>query len=121
MTIDVKPSDSPTRIPVATEIREGVHYPIYKEDPLGGLISASATVATAGIRVQLPTNAIRTITVKAKTTNTGIIYIGGSNVDASNGFPLAAGDPTGLDLANSDLVWLDSSVSGEGCNWIAGT
>jgi hypothetical protein len=118
----VTPSaDIAKRVSVATEVIDGVHYPIYKENPLAGLVSASATVTTAGTRIQLPANTIRTITIKGKAANVGIIYVGSSDVTASNGFPIAAGDTISLDLANSDLVWLDSSVSGEGVNWIAGT
>jgi hypothetical protein len=120
--IFVKPSaDQAKRVSVATEIIDDVHYPIYKERPLDGLIAASATVTTAGTRIQLPSNVIRTITIKAKPANSGVIYVGSSDVSASNGFPLAAGDTISLDLANANWVWIDSSVNGEGCNWIAGT
>ena len=119
--IYVKPSVDVKRVSVATDVIDDVHYPVYRERSLASLISASATVAAAGTRVQLPANSIRTITIKAKSTNIGIIYVGSSDASASNGFPLAAGDTISLDLANSDLVWIDSNVSGESCNWIAGT
>ena len=120
--IFVKPSaDLAKRVSVATEIIDDVHYPIYRERSLAGVIAAVAVVAAAGTRVQLPANAIRTITIKALAANSGVIYVGASDVDASSGFPLAAGDTISMDLANSDLIWIDSSVSGDGCNWIAGT
>jgi hypothetical protein len=49
------------------------------------------------------------VTVLAKSTNTGVIYVGNSGVTTSNGFPLAAG--AGLDLAinNLDKIYIVGS------------
>ena len=143
MTIDVRPSDAGTKVAVATDLVGVTHFPVYKlgiggtgvspalvsesnpiptsENAMAGVLSDVETVVTAGTRVRFGTNTTKTITIKAAAANTGVIYIGGSNVTAANGFPLAAGDTYSGDFANTDLVWMDSSVSGESCNWIAGT
>ena len=80
---------------------------------------ALVTVTTAGTRVQIATNNAKSITVKATVANTGIIYVGNSGVTSSNGFPLASGDTVSIDISNTYVVWVDSSVSGETCRWIS--
>jgi len=81
--------------------------------------SALVTVTTATTRVQFATTTAKSITVKAAAANTGIIYVGNSTVAASNGFPLASGELISIDISNTDAVWVDSSVSGETCNWFS--
>jgi hypothetical protein len=76
-------------------------------------------VTTAGVRVQLGTNTCKAICVKALAANTGSIYVGGSTVSSANGFALAAGDSISLDISNTNVIYLDSSVNGEGVTWIA--
>ena len=82
------------------------------------LSHAKVTVTTAGTRVQFATTTIKSVTVKATAANTGIIYFGNSAVAASNGFPLAAGDSVSVDISNTNIIWVDSSVSGESCAWV---
>ncbi len=81
--------------------------------------SAKVTVTTAGVRVQFATTTCKSITVKAAAANAGIIYVDGSGVSAANGFPLSAGDTISLDISNTNIIWVDSSVSGDICNWIS--
>lgn len=76
-------------------------------------------VTTAGVRVNLESNASKSITIKAMNNNTGTIYVGGIGVTLANGFPLLAGDTLDLDISNTDKIWLDASVSGEKIRWIS--
>jgi hypothetical protein len=76
-------------------------------------------VTTAGTRVQLATNTAKSIVVKALVGNTGTIYVGGSGVSAANGFPLAPGDTVSLDISNTNVVWLDSSINAQSAAWMA--
>lgn len=80
---------------------------------------AKVTVTTAGTRVQLATNTAKAIVVKASVANTGTIYVGGSTVASTNGFPLAAGDTVALDISNTNVIWIDSSVNGESATWMS--
>lgn len=93
------------------------------------IATVSKNVTTAGTRVALSATSlvVREFEVQAKTTNTGIIYLGASDVASSNGRQLTAGDSWAMaslvqddkestpnitiDLAN---VYIDSSVDGEG-------
>ena len=77
------------------------------------------SVTTAGTRVQMPTFACQSVTVKALVANTGLIYIGGSTVSSTNGFQLSAGDSVSMDISNVNVLYIDSSVNGEGVSWIA--
>ena len=60
----------------------------------------------------------QSITVKAKATNTGLIYVGGSTVTSSTGFILSAGDSVSMETNNLDDIYLDSSVNGEGVSFL---
>ena len=83
------------------------------------IISAKVTVTTAGTRVQFVTNTIKSVVIKSLSINTGFIYVGNSLVSATNGFQLSAGDTIALDITNTNVVWIDSSVNGEGVTWFA--
>lgn len=90
--------------------------------PVGSdtLIGAVQGVVTAGNRVQLPNNPCREVTIIGLSTNTGSIYIGGSNVSHSfYGAELSAKDSITLTISNTNLVWIDSAVSGEGVSYVA--
>ena len=81
--------------------------------------SGQKTVTTAGTRVQLATTtAVASLTIKAKRTNTGSIYVGDSTVTSSTGFILAAGDSISLDISDLATIYLDSSVNAEGVSFL---
>lgn len=55
----------------------------------------------------------RGVLVKALSTNSAEVYIGGSNVSTSNGYPLAAGEAVGLELADaSDMFAVSAAAQG---------
>lgn len=84
------------------------------------------TVTTAGTRVQLTTNTVKTpaISIQALRGNTNVVYVGNSTVSSTTHFiSLAAGGTVVLDAEQYGLagahvdpsgIWLDSAVSGEG-------
>lgn len=59
------------------------------------------------------------IVVGANPANTGKVYLGNSNVTTSNGYILSAGDAVGFDVDNTNLVYFDVTVTGEGVSWMA--
>ena len=79
--------------------------------------SNQKTVTTAGTQVQFPTNTCKSITIKALKTNTGSIYVGGSGVSSSTGFTIAASETMSLDITNTNAIWINSSVNGEGVSY----
>lgn len=88
--------------------------------PLGTIFNGKTNVTTAGTRVTLAASQVVTsLTIKALSTNTGIIYVGNASVASSNGYQLSAGESVSIDLANLNTVNLDCSVNGEGVTYIA--
>lgn len=78
-------------------------------------------VTNAGVRLQLIVAAttIKSVTVKALTTNTGLAYVGNATVAAGNGFPLAAGETVSMDIDDLNKVYFDVAVNGEGVSYLA--
>lgn len=84
------------------------------------LKGALKLVTTAGTRVQLPTYACREVTIIAKKANTGVIYVGGIDVSSTvYGCPLDPKESVTLSVSNTNLVYIDASVSGEGVSYMA--
>ena len=85
---------------------------------------SDVTVTTAGTRVQLTSSSILTPTfcVQAKSTNSGLIYVSGITVSATNGIGLSAGQFAcysgetqvyGFDVIQLNKVYLDASANGQ--------
>lgn len=83
------------------------------------VISGSQNVTTAGTRVQLATNTCVSVSIKAKAANTGTIYVGDATVASTNGYQLAAKESISFDIDNTNRVYIDSSVNGEGVTFLA--
>jgi hypothetical protein len=85
-------------------------------------LSGQKTVTTAGAAEPLaaaPQVANLPIAVKALAGNSGLVYVGDSGVDASNGFELGAGEVIIFDAAGDlSSIWIDSAVNGEGVCWL---
>lgn len=87
--------------------------------PLTSCGSGVTTVTTAGTQVALGSStAIDSVTIKALSTNTGLIYVGTSTVSSADGFQLSAGDSVSLDVDNLTDVYIDSAVNAEGVSYI---
>jgi hypothetical protein len=75
----------------------------------------SKDVATAGTAETLATTTtIKSVTVQAKNSNTGVIYVGGSTVSSTSGISLYAGDSVNMEIDDLVKIYVDSSVDGEG-------
>ena len=87
--------------------------------PIDAVASGQKTISSAGTAETLATStAIVSVTIKALAANTGNVYVGGSNVDDTNGFVLAKGDTVSLDVDNLADVYLDVDTNGEGVSFI---
>ena len=92
--------------------------------PTLGHGSRSAIGTTA---VQLTTTSITTrkgVLVKAGNANTGVIFIGNSNVtagtaDATDGFELDAGESVMIEIDNANKLFARSTMAGQRAFWIA--
>tara|TARA_Y100000310_G_scaffold258860_1_gene267398 strand:- start:7830 stop:8126 length:297 start_codon:yes stop_codon:yes gene_type:complete len=91
--------------------------------------SATTDVPTAGTQVQILNTKARVAWIKftAPTANTGLTYVGASDVSSALGYPLGAAG--GVDATveldfrpgtiSADALWVDAAVNGEDVAWIA--
>jgi hypothetical protein len=78
-----------------------------------------ANVTTAGIKLQLANISCREVTVIARKGNTGSIYVGGNDVSSTLfGVELEANESFTFSVSNANLIYIDSSVSGEGISYV---
>ena len=89
------------------------------------IISSEATVVTAGTAVALAASGrAKSVTIRAKSTNTTRVYVGGSDVDKDSppNEGLAAGESVTFDAVgwmSLDEVYVDAATSGEGVDFYA--
>ncbi len=87
--------------------------------------SVEKLVTTAGTRVALASSKTMTthVIIKARSNNAGLVYVGGSDVAAANGFHLAANQEVKLsDLVQASAnesfnladVYIDAATNGDG-------
>ncbi len=87
------------------------------------IVASEKTVTSAGTAEALASaRRVRSVTIVAKTTNTGQVYVGGSDVGSTTNDGLNPGDEleipadNWLDLAD---VYLDVDTNGEGVDFYA--
>ena len=91
--------------------------------PFGAIGTGRTTVTTAGTPVLLnASQACKRVTIGAETDNTGVISVGDSNVDAATaaerGVILFAGSSVTLEVSNLNLLYIDSTVNGDGVSYL---
>lgn len=89
--------------------------------PASSVFEGKVNVTTAGTRVQISGSSvpIRSVCIKALHADTGKIYIGDVTVASSNGYELVADISVCADVNNLNLLYIDSSVNGEGVTYFA--
>jgi hypothetical protein len=92
--------------------------------PATGVTEDRKVVTTAGTRVSLvaASTPCKSVVITAETDNTGIVVVGGAGVVAAlatrKGVPLGPGDSIALDVVNLNLIYLDSTVNGDGVTYL---
>ena len=88
--------------------------------------AGTTTVATSGTEVQVSnvTNKVRWIQLKALAANSGIAYVGVSDVTTTNGYELSAGNTLELNFGEQggtvafSTFYLDAASSGDKVSWV---
>ena len=75
--------------------------------------------AVTGTAAALATNSCRKALVKALAANTINVYVGPTGVTTGTGFELAPGESVGLDVSNTNLIFVIASTTGASVSWIA--
>lgn len=78
------------------------------------LVAFVTDIPTAGSRVQLASNSISAGVLQAPSTNTGNVFIGGSNVSSTVfGAELQPGQATGIAISNTNKIYIDAATNGD--------
>lgn len=84
------------------------------------IYNGKKTIATAGTQEAIAASqAVKSVTVKALSTNTGLVYVGKSTVASTDGYQLSARESVSLDVSNLSSVYVDVDTNGEGVTYIA--
>ena len=80
--------------------------------------------ATAEALTSVTTEWENGVLIKASISNTGVVYVGNSDVtagttDATDGFPLSAGDSLFLEYKRADEIYVIGSAANQIVYWIA--
>lgn len=81
--------------------------------------SGVVTVTTAGTRVQFSAQACIGVSIKADPDNAGVLYLGGSTVDSSNGRVIEAGGVVDLAIDNLNRLYVDAAEDGDKLSYLA--
>lgn len=87
--------------------------------PLTTVYNGSKTVPTGTAEAIAATQAISSVTVKALSTNTVVVYVGASGVTTANGFELLAGESASLDIDDLADVFVISGSASQVIRYIA--
>jgi hypothetical protein len=87
--------------------------------------AGTTTVSTAGGEQQISntSNRVRWLKAKALAANSGIVYIGVSDITATNGYELSAGNEIELNFADAggtillSTVYVDAATNGDKVCW----
>lgn len=88
--------------------------------PANEIFEGEKNVPTAGTAVPLGTQQCKFVTIQARSSNTGNIYIGGATISNTQGVALAAGEAYTLFVVGTDKVYLDADTNGEGVTYLYG-
>lgn len=83
------------------------------------LYNGTKTVPTVTAEVLASTQVIRSVTIKALSTNTVAVYVGATGVTTANGFELLAGESVTMDIANLATVFVISGSAAQVVKYIA--
>lgn len=120
----VNPTDIDFKQNVQAALEDATGVSVSEQDNFAGLTSGQDTVTTAGTAEQLnggtslsiPDGA--TLKIRALNGNSTNAYVGDSNVSASAGYELAAGQEVSLSVDDVSSVYVDVDTGGEGVSWV---
>lgn len=83
-------------------------------------MNGRTVVTTAGTRQNLGGERPNApVAVKALAGNSGIVYVGNSNVSSANGFELSAGEVIIFDtVRHMQSIYVDAASNGDGVCWL---
>ena len=88
--------------------------------------AGTTTISTAGSEQQISNtnNRVRWLKLKALAANSGLVYIGVSDISATNGYELSAGNEIELNFSDVggtilwSAVYVDAATNGDKVCWV---
>lgn len=107
----------------AADVNTGNGFPVDVEVVTipTAIYSGQNTVASAGTAEAIGSSQaiLSGVTVKALAGNAGVVYVGNSGVDSTNGLELSPGEQVFIEVANVATVYVDAATNDDGVSWIA--
>jgi len=84
------------------------------------IVNGQETVDAAGTAQVIGASAtlVSGVTVKALAGNSGIVYVGNSAVDSTNGFELSASEAVFIETDDVANVWVDAATNDDGISYV---
>lgn len=86
--------------------------------PSPALIHGGGTAGTAVSQIDGNERDIIQISIRAAAANSGTIYVGGSGVTTSDGWPLAAGESVDIGVSRAEAIYLIASAASQAYRWL---
>jgi hypothetical protein len=87
--------------------------------PLSTVYNGSKTVPTGTAEALASSQSISSVTIKALSTNTAIVYVGATGATTSNGFELLAGESVSLEVDDLANIYVISGSASQVVRYIA--
>lgn len=99
----------------------GSKYGLGVSELAAAAVTSGRKVTNAGTDVPLAATSttVKCVSIKALSTNTGLVYVGPVNVSSADGRELEAGESIDIDVNDLNSISIDVSVSTEGITWLA--
>lgn len=98
---------------ITTDTDGHLQIDILSEVAQSTLVAFITDIPSAGTRVQLANNTVIAGVLQAPSTNTGSVYVGGSDVSSAVfGSELQPGQAIGVAIDNTNNIYVDTSSSG---------
>lgn len=82
------------------------------------LTHGAGTAGTAVAQLESSGRDMLQVSIRAMPANSGTIFVGGSGVTTSDGYPLVAGESIDIGIDNTDAVYLIASAASQLYRWI---
>ena len=117
--LGVSNADSKTTVAIGADPTTKRLFVDSSETAQSTLVAFITDIPTAATRVQLASNTIIAGIIQAPSTNTGNIFIGGSDVSSSVfGAELQPGQSAGIAISNTDKIFVDTATNGNDVSFL---
>lgn len=86
--------------------------------PSTELLHGAGTAGTAASTLGTASKDIIQVSIRAAANNSGTVYVGGSGVTTSTGWPLTAGESVDIGISKAEAVYVIASAASQAYRWL---